>query len=184
MSGTKSVIKRDKRANDGDSRQIALFGAETAVFEEGLKNLSLAAERSVASGECLSPIPIGPPIALVEASGHNNQHRTCPTAPNKAQLTKRVGGEGPTLAKKVKGTLMARATAVVLVKEPTKRESKLEQRDRVVMEHLPLVKAIAVRVHESLPVHVELDDLVHAGILGLFDAATKYDPDKKVVFSA
>lgn len=55
-------------------------------------------------------------------------------------------------------------------------------RDRIVLEHLPLVKAIAVRVHENLPVHVDLDDLVHAGILGLFDAATKYNPTKKVVF--
>src|SRR5688572_14204106 len=62
--------------------------------------------------------------------------------------------------------------------------AKLTKRDRVVLEHLPLVKAIAVRLHESLPVHVELDDLVHAGILGLFDAATKYDPEKKVAFSS
>ena len=58
------------------------------------------------------------------------------------------------------------------------------RRDRVVLEHLPLVKAIAVRVHENLPVHVDLDDLVHAGILGLFDAATKFNPDKQVVFSS
>lgn len=58
------------------------------------------------------------------------------------------------------------------------------QRDRVILEHLPLVKAIAVRVHENLPVHVDLDDLVHAGILGLFDAVTKYNPDKKVAFSS
>lgn len=57
-------------------------------------------------------------------------------------------------------------------------------RDRVILEHLPLVKAIAVRVHENLPVHVDLDDLVHAGILGLFDAVTKYNPEKKVVFSS
>lgn len=58
------------------------------------------------------------------------------------------------------------------------------QRDQIVLENLPLVKAIAVRVHENLPVHVDLDDLVHAGILGLFDAATKYDPDKMVSFSS
>ena len=51
-------------------------------------------------------------------------------------------------------------------------------RDRIVLDHLPLVKAIAVRVHENLPVHVDLDDLIHAGILGLFDAASKYDPRK------
>src|SRR5271155_1088777 len=62
--------------------------------------------------------------------------------------------------------------------------AKLARRDRVVLEHLPLVKAIAVRVHENLPVHVDLDDLVHAGILGLFDAANKYNPEKQVVFSS
>lgn len=58
------------------------------------------------------------------------------------------------------------------------------KRDRVVLEHLPLVKAIAVRVHENLPVHVDLDDLVHAGIMGLFDASSKYNPEKKVAFSS
>jgi len=66
----------------------------------------------------------------------------------------------------------------------TVQVSKTSKRDRVVLEHLPLVKAIAVRVYENLPVHVDLDDLVHAGILGLFDAATKYDPEKQVVFSS
>lgn len=65
-----------------------------------------------------------------------------------------------------------------------KAEALRERRDRVVLEHLPLVKAIAVRVHENLPVHVEVDDLVHAGVLGLFDAATKFNPEKQVAFSA
>ena len=63
-------------------------------------------------------------------------------------------------------------------------EAQRAERDRVVLDHLPLVKAIAVRVHESLPVHVDLDDLVHAGILGLFDAVTKYRPEKQVAFSS
>jgi RNA polymerase sigma factor for flagellar operon FliA len=57
-------------------------------------------------------------------------------------------------------------------------------RDRIVLEHLPLAKAIAIRVHESLPVHVDLDDLTHAGILGLFDAVAKYDAAKNVAFHA
>src|SRR5438093_3643716 len=68
---------------------------------------------------------------------------------------------------------------------PARKKSKTvakSLRDRIVLDHLPLVKAIAVRVHENLPVHVDLDDLIHAGILGLFDAATKYDPEKKVIF--
>jgi len=58
------------------------------------------------------------------------------------------------------------------------------KRDGVVLEHLPLVKAIAVRVHENLPVHVDIGDLVHAGILGLFDAVAKYQPEKRVAFSS
>src|ERR1700761_1937385 len=58
------------------------------------------------------------------------------------------------------------------------------KRDRIILEHLPLVKAIAIRVHENLPVHVDLDDLVHAGVLGLFDAASKFNPDKQVAFSS
>jgi len=67
---------------------------------------------------------------------------------------------------------------------PTRHRTKVSNavRDRIVLDHLPLVKAIAVRVHENLPVHVDLDDLIHAGVLGLFDAATKYNPSKQVVF--
>src|SRR6201981_457863 len=57
-------------------------------------------------------------------------------------------------------------------------------RDQIVLDHLPLVKAIAIRVHENLPVHVDLDDLIHAGVLGLFDAVTKYDAEKNVAFHA
>ncbi len=63
-------------------------------------------------------------------------------------------------------------------------EEARQERDRIIMDHLPLVKAIAVRVHENLPVHVDLDDLVHAGILGLFDAVDKFQPEKQVAFSS
>jgi RNA polymerase sigma factor for flagellar operon FliA len=54
--------------------------------------------------------------------------------------------------------------------------------DELIVKHLPLVRAIASCVRKSLPVHVELDDLVHAGILGLVDAISKYNSEKKVVF--
>jgi RNA polymerase sigma factor for flagellar operon FliA len=57
-------------------------------------------------------------------------------------------------------------------------------RDQIVLEHLSLVKAIAIRVHESVPVHVDLDDLIHAGVMGLIGAAEKYDAGKKVAFQS
>jgi RNA polymerase sigma factor for flagellar operon FliA len=94
----------------------------------------------------------------------------------------------------VSGTLHARASAKVgtgsqhgsqqAAQQGSQQKARLARRDRVVLEHLPLVKAIAVRVHENLPVHVDMDDLVHAGILGLFDAASKYNPEKQVAFSS
>jgi RNA polymerase sigma factor FliA len=66
----------------------------------------------------------------------------------------------------------------------TAKIANIAVRDRLVVENLNLVKAIAVRVHETLPVHVELDDLTHAGIMGLFDAAGKFDPAKQVCFAS
>jgi RNA polymerase sigma factor for flagellar operon FliA len=56
------------------------------------------------------------------------------------------------------------------------------RRDQLILENLPLVSAIAAHVQKSLPVHIEMDDLVHAGTMGLFDAATKYRDDKEVAF--
>jgi RNA polymerase sigma factor for flagellar operon FliA len=63
-------------------------------------------------------------------------------------------------------------------------QSQKAQRDRVILDHLALVKAIALRIHETLPVHVELDDLTHAGVLGLIDAVTKYEPERNVAFGS
>jgi RNA polymerase sigma factor for flagellar operon FliA len=63
-----------------------------------------------------------------------------------------------------------------------KAETSQSERDELVLKHLPLVRAIAIRVYENLPVHVDVDDLVHAGIMGLFDAALKYNGDKQVSF--
>jgi RNA polymerase sigma factor for flagellar operon FliA len=68
--------------------------------------------------------------------------------------------------------------------EATFQDSTKTRRDDLVIEHLPLVRAIAIRVYENLPVHVDLEDLVHAGVLGLFDAALKYDGDKQVTFKS
>ena len=56
--------------------------------------------------------------------------------------------------------------------------------DELLLEQLPQVKFIARRIHERLPQHVPLDDLVHAGIVGLIDAMHKYDANKNVRFAS
>ena len=58
------------------------------------------------------------------------------------------------------------------------------ERDLMLMEHLPTVRYLARRSHERLPQHVELDDLVSAGVVGLIDAFSKFDHTKKVQFKS
>ncbi|HWG19019.1 MAG TPA: FliA/WhiG family RNA polymerase sigma factor [Terracidiphilus sp.] len=56
------------------------------------------------------------------------------------------------------------------------------EQERVLLEHLPVVRFLARRIHERLPQHVDMEDLVSAGVVGLMDAFAKFDPDKKVQF--
>jgi len=57
-----------------------------------------------------------------------------------------------------------------------------DEQERVLLEHLPIVRFLARRIHERLPQHVDIEDLVSAGVVGLMDAFSKFDPGKKVQF--
>jgi len=57
-------------------------------------------------------------------------------------------------------------------------------RERMLLEHMPTVRYVARRIHERLPQHVELDDLISAGVVGLIDAFSKFDHSKKVQFKS
>lgn len=59
-----------------------------------------------------------------------------------------------------------------------------QEREQLLMEHLPTVRYLARRIHERLPQHVELDDLISAGMVGLIDAFSKFDHGKKVQFKS
>jgi RNA polymerase sigma factor FliA len=56
------------------------------------------------------------------------------------------------------------------------------EEERLLLEHLPIVRFLARRIHERLPQHVEMEDLVSTGVVGLMDAFAKFDPKKKVQF--
>ena len=56
------------------------------------------------------------------------------------------------------------------------------ERERLLLEHQPMVRFLARRIHDRLPQHVDLEDLVSAGVVGLMDAFAKFDPHKKVQF--
>jgi RNA polymerase sigma factor for flagellar operon FliA len=59
-----------------------------------------------------------------------------------------------------------------------------EERNRLLIEHLPQVQYIARRVHDRLPSQVPVEDLYHAGVLGLMEALERYNPEKKVQFKS
>lgn len=55
-----------------------------------------------------------------------------------------------------------------------------EERDRLIIEHLPQVRLIARKIHERLPDTVALDDLLSAGVIGLINAIDHFDPGQNV----
>lgn len=66
----------------------------------------------------------------------------------------------------------------------TTKSASLDERNQLVVEHLPLVESIAAQLRQKLPDHVDLDDLIQAGTVGLLDAVDKYDAKKEVAFRA
>jgi RNA polymerase sigma factor for flagellar operon FliA len=55
-------------------------------------------------------------------------------------------------------------------------------RDELVTQELSQVYYLASRIRERLPQHVELDDLVSAGVVGLIEAAQSFDRSKSIQF--
>lgn len=55
-----------------------------------------------------------------------------------------------------------------------------QERERLILEHLPQVRLIARRIQERLPECVSLDDLVSTGVIGLISAIDHFDPAHNV----
>jgi RNA polymerase sigma factor FliA len=61
-----------------------------------------------------------------------------------------------------------------------RNELSPDERERLILEHMPQVHLIARRIHETLPGNVCLDDLVSSGVVGLIMAIDNYDPTQAV----
>lgn len=48
-------------------------------------------------------------------------------------------------------------------------------KNQILKEHAPLVKRLAYQLRAKLPASVEVDDLIQAGMMGLLDAANRYE---------
>ena len=56
------------------------------------------------------------------------------------------------------------------------------RRDELILSHLPLVKHVVGRLAAELPPGVDVDNLESAGVLGLVEAAGKFDPTRNAQF--
>jgi RNA polymerase sigma factor for flagellar operon FliA len=63
---------------------------------------------------------------------------------------------------------------------PVSDEMREDERERLILEHLPQVRLIARRIQERLPESVSLDDLVSTGVLGLISAIDNFDASHNV----
>jgi RNA polymerase sigma factor for flagellar operon FliA len=64
----------------------------------------------------------------------------------------------------------------------TKSAAYAEGGDDPVLQELPQVYYIAARIRERLPQHVEMEDLVSAGVVGLLEANRSFDRSKNAQF--
>jgi RNA polymerase sigma factor FliA len=60
-------------------------------------------------------------------------------------------------------------------------ELTAEEREQLILDHLPQVRLIARRIHERLPEHINIDDLISAGTLGLIAAVDNFDSSQNVL---
>jgi RNA polymerase sigma factor FliA len=90
----------------------------------------------------------------------------------------------PGVSGMIDAAFLGRTSDADLLESVTPSGPTAAERDALLLEHLPTVRYIARRIHERLPQHVELDDLVSAGVVGLIDAFSKFDHTKKVQFKS
>src|SRR5512136_475014 len=77
--------------------------------------------------------------------------------------------------------------AAKVVTRPARKPSAkaLAARRRVYAERFfPYIEKVARRLARRLPAHVEIDDLVSAGVIGLMEAAERFDPNRVDRFEA
>lgn len=56
------------------------------------------------------------------------------------------------------------------------------ERNELIVRYAPWVKFVALRMIARLPAHVQAEDLISAGIVGLIDALDKFNPAREVQF--
>ena len=54
--------------------------------------------------------------------------------------------------------------------------------EQMITKYLPLVRVVAEKIHRRLPPGVDLESLIHSGVVGLLEALERFDPKRGVEF--
>src|SRR5687768_6559280 len=84
----------------------------------------------------------------------------------------------------LKKTVMPTKTSAQPKRKQPKRAPKLsrkalaDRRREYAAKFFPYIEKVARRLARRLPAHVEIDDLISSGVIGLMEAAERYDPKR------
>lgn len=63
-----------------------------------------------------------------------------------------------------------------------KQEKNPDAKRQLITHYVSLVKYVAERMAINLPPHIEVNDLINDGVIGLMDALEKFDPERGIKF--
>jgi len=92
-----------------------------------------------------------------------------------------------TKRKKAESRKAVRAAGSKKTVKKSKKLSKTEllaRRNAYAAKFFPYIEKVARRLARRLPAHVEIDDLISSGVIGLIEAAERFDPERVDRFEA
>ena len=63
-------------------------------------------------------------------------------------------------------------------RKKTSSRISLQERNKIIVQYMPMINCIAKKISIRLPAHIECDDLISNGVIGLMDAIEKYDSSR------
>src|SRR5256885_2481237 len=79
--------------------------------------------------------------------------------------------------------VVAKRKRVKRIRKPSAK-ALAEKRREYAAKFFPYIEKVARRLARRLPAHVEIDDLISSGVIGLIEAAERYDPERVDRFEA
>ena len=85
---------------------------------------------------------------------------------------------------KVTKKVVSKSASIISLSAYRNKNKKLPvaERNKIIEEHLPMIRFVARKISAKLPPHIDYEDLVSNGLIGLVDAIEKYDPKRNNKF--